>query len=139
MVLACGCATGNADHNLDSVAAVEAAIKGGALGAEAAERATKTGNLYLTELLDTGIPYSLYTYSDYQAGYTVMVEGDRLVLLCAGFGGGYARDLAIHREWEGLVLTYHFHVGSGVSYTMAGRYVLGSGQASWEKWGQVKP
>jgi hypothetical protein len=81
----------------------------------------------------------VFTFSDYQAGYTLMAEDNHLVLLCAGFGGGYARDFVIKNENGKEVLTYRFDVGSGVSYELTGRYVLGSGRALWDTWDKIKP
>jgi hypothetical protein len=129
-----GCIMERAPGALTIVASIEAAIKAGTLGADFAERARKTDNLYVMELKDTGIPYPVFTFSDYQAGYSVLVEGDRLVLLCAGFGGGYAGNFAIREEGERQVLTYQFSVGSGMSYTRSGQYVLGTGTATWQNW-----
>ncbi|MCX5970614.1 MAG: hypothetical protein NTV14_03805 [Coprothermobacterota bacterium] len=134
ILLVAGCITAPVPPPLASVESVEAAIKGGALGSEFAERARKTGNLYVLELKDTGIPYPVFTFSDYQAGYSVLVENDLLVLLCAGFGGGYAENFAIRKEGDRQVLTYQFTVGSGMSYTRSGQYILGAGTATWQGW-----
>lgn len=129
-----GCIVERLPGALTTAASIEAAIKAGALGEDFAQRARKTGNLYVLELKDTGIPFPVFTFSDYQAGYSVLVESDRLVLLCAGFGGGYAEDFAIRQQGEKQVLTYTFNVGSGMSYTLSGQYVLGSGTATWQSW-----
>jgi hypothetical protein len=109
------------------------------MGMDFAKRAKKTGNLYLHEVTNTGIPCRMFTFSDYQAGYTVMVEDNHLILLCAGFGGGSARDFVIKKENGKDVLSYRFDVGSGVSHELSGRYVLGSGRATWETWDKIKP
>jgi hypothetical protein len=129
-----GCIMQRSPNPLTTTASIEAAIKDGALGEDFAERARKTGNLYVAELKDTGIPFPVFTFSDYQAGYSVLVEDDRLVLLCAGFGGGYAEDFAIREEGEKQVLTYTFSVGSGLSNTLSGQYILGTGTATWQNW-----
>jgi hypothetical protein len=129
-----GCIMERPPGGLTSIASIEAAIKAGALGADFAQRARKTGNLYVMELKDTGIPFPVFTFSDYQAGYSILVEGDRLVLLCAGFGGGYAGDFAVREEGERQVLTYQFSVGSGLSYSRSGQYILGTGTATWQNW-----
>jgi hypothetical protein len=134
LLLGAGCIKATAPPPLTSVESVETAIKDGALGSDFAERARKTGNLYVLELKDTGIPYPVFTFSDYQAGYSVLVENDRLVLLCSGFGGGYAENFAIRKEGDRQVLTYQFTVGSGMSYTRSGQYVLGTGTATWQGW-----
>jgi hypothetical protein len=117
---------------LNTPAAVERAILAGGLGTEFAERAKKNGNLYLAEIANPGIPYQVFSFSDYQAGYTVLVENHRLVLLCAGFGGGCARDFVIRQENGKPILSYHFDIGSGISHEMSGRYLLGSGKATWD-------
>jgi len=129
-----GCIMEHAPGALTSVASIEVAIRAGVLGSDFAERARKTDNLYVMELKDTGIPFPVFTFSDYQAGYSILVEDDRLVLLCAGFGGGYAGNFAIREEGERQVLTYQFSVGSGMSYTRSGQYVLGTGTATWQNW-----
>lgn len=134
VLLSAGCIRAAAPPPLTSAESVEAAIKDGALGSEFAERARRTDNLYVLELKDTGIPYPVFTFSDFQAGYSVLVENDRLVLLCAGFGGGYAENFAIRKEGDRQVLTYQFNVGSGMSYTRSGQYVLGTGTATWQGW-----
>ena len=134
ILLSAGCITAPVPPPMASVESVEAAIKDGALGSDFAARARKTGNLYITELKNTGIPYPVFTFSDHQAGYSVLVENDLLVLLCAGFGGGYAENFAIRKEGKGQVLTYQFSVGSGMSYTRSGQYVLGTGTATWQGW-----
>jgi hypothetical protein len=59
--------------------------------------------------------------------------------LCAGFGSGAARDFIIKKENGKEVLYYHFDVGSGVSHQLSGRYVLGSGRATWDNWDKKKP
>jgi len=125
--------------SFDNVSSVEKAIKLGGLGADFAERANKKGNLYVHETANPGIPYKVFTFSDYQAGYTLMAEGNHLVLLCAGFGGGYARGFVIKKENGKEVLSYRFDVGSGVTYELTGRYVLGSGRALWDTWDKIKP
>ncbi len=124
---------------LDNVSSVERAIKSGGLGADFEERARRAGNLYLREMTNTGIPYKVFTFSDHRAGYTVMVENNHLVLLCAGFGGGYARDFVIKRENGREVLFYRFDAGSGTSHGLSGHYVLGPGRATWDTQDKTKP
>lgn len=119
---------------LETESDVAQAIQGGALGEELAARAVKTGELWLREQEDTGIPYRTFCYSDYRAGYTVLLEGDRLVLLCSGLGGGCAGAYRLRRIWRLGLLTYEFQVGSGISRTKHGRYVLGTGVATWDRW-----
>jgi hypothetical protein len=113
------------------VSSVEKAIKSGELRADFAERAKKTDNLYLREVTNPGIPYKVFTFSDYKSGYTVLAEDNHLVLLCDGFGGGIARDFMIKKENGKKVLYYRYSMGSGRTYWMSGRYVLGSGRAIW--------
>jgi hypothetical protein len=139
LIMMVGCISKESSPSFDSVNSVERAIKSGELGADFAQRAKKTGNLYVNEVADPGIPYKVFTFSDFQAGYTVMVEDTHLVLLCAGFGGGSARDFIIKREKGKEVLSYHFDVGSGLRYELSGRYVLGSGRATWDTWDKIKP
>jgi len=139
ILLSTSCAMNRSPNPLDNVESVEAAIKAGTLGSDFAERAIQTGNLYVLELENIGIPYPVFTFSDYQAGYTVLVENQHLVLLCSGFGGGYASNFVIQMENEEQVLTYQFNVGSGLSYTLSGRYVLGTGTATWQNWSDIGP
>ncbi|NLB54621.1 MAG: hypothetical protein GX811_02430 [Lentisphaerae bacterium] len=120
--------------SLDNISTLEKAIKSGMLGDDFAIRARKTGNIYAQEIKNPGIPYKVFTFSDYQAGYTVLVEKNNLILLCAGFGGGTARDFVIRKENGREVLYYHFDVGSGVRHQLSGRYVLGSNRATWDNW-----
>jgi len=127
-----GCMPKDKPQSLGDAASVEKAIKSGALGAEFAARANKTGNLYMREIENPGIPYKVFNFSDYQAGYSVMVENNHLVLLCAAFGGGAAKDFTIKNENGKDVLIYHFDAGSGVSRELSGQYVLGSGRAEWD-------
>ena len=133
------CMTQEIPASLDDVSSVERAIKSGELGADFAERARKAGNLYLHEVRNPGIPYKVFTFVDHRAGYTVMVENNHLVLLCAGFGGGSARDFVIKKERGREVLFYRFDVGSGISHELSGHYVLGSGRATWDTWDKIKP
>lgn len=110
------------------------AIKSGALGQELGEIATKTGELWLREQTGTGLDYRTFCYYDYQAGHTVMLEGDRLVLLCTGWGGGCAENYRLERLGRYTLLTYDFQVGSGIARTIHGQYILGTGSAAWESW-----
>jgi hypothetical protein len=139
LAMTAGCLEQGEPASLDNVSSVEKAIKSGGLGADFAMRAKKTGDLYIHEVANPGIPYKVFTFSDYQAGYTLMVEGNHLVLLCAGFGGGYAKAFVIKKENGKEVLSYRFDVGSGISYELTGRYILGSGRASWDTWDKIKP
>ncbi len=115
------------DFPLNTIHDVEYAIKSGALGKEIADRAIKTENIYLTEIKKTGIPYKVYTFADYAAGYTVMVENNKLVLLGNGWGGGYAQDFKIRKIDGKSVLLYRYFIGSGISSEINCSYILGSG------------
>ena len=119
---------------LETEADVVAAIKDGALGEELAERATKTGELWLREQQNTGLAYRTFCFYDYQAGHTVLLERDRLVLLCSGWGGGCAENYRLERIGRYTLLRYDFQVGSGIARTIHGQYILGTGSASWESW-----
>lgn len=110
---------------------VAAMIGSGSLGQEFAERAQKTGDLHLREVSQARIPFQIFTFSDYKAGYSVLVESGCLILLCSGFGGGDAYDFQMADRDGKRVLTYKFHVGSGISRELSGEYVLGSGKAEW--------
>jgi len=134
-----GCMSQKMPTSSYNVSSVERAIKSGEIGADFAERAKKTDNIYLREVTNHGIPYKVFTFSDYQGGYTVMVEDNHLVLLCAGFGGGIARDFVIKKENGKEVLSYRFDVGSGVTHELSGRYVIGSGRVTWDTWDNNKP
>jgi len=123
----------------NSVFTIDSAIRSGELGKTFAERAAKVENLYVREIANTGIPYRVFTFSDYLAGYTIMVENNQLVLLCSGFGGGHAREFNIEKMQNKEVLTYKFDVGSGRSYELSGRYILGSGKATWQTLDDIKP
>jgi hypothetical protein len=139
IIMMVGCISKEPSPSFDSVNSVERAIKSGELGADFAARAKKTGDLYVNEVANPGIPYKIYTFSDFQAGYTVMVEDKHLILLCAGFSGGFARDFMMKKEKGKEVLSYHFDVGSGLRYELSGRYVLGSGRATLDTWDKIKP
>lgn len=109
-----------------SLSVIEKAIKDGELGENLAKRAQKTENLYLTELKDTGIDYRVFSFSDFKAGYTIMIDKNQLVILCKGFGGGIARNFKISNRTGHKVLYFEYEVGSGVSRRMKGQYNLGS-------------
>jgi len=122
--------TSDMEYTFDDANDVESAIRAGVLGEEIAERARKYEDLYCVEIMDAGIPYKVFTFADYQAGYTVLAYEGKLVLLCAGFGGGPARDFTIVNENGKQVMMYKFDVGSGVSYELSGRYILGEDKAN---------
>jgi hypothetical protein len=113
---------------LSTERSVDLAIREGALGSEFAARVSRIENLYVSKIQKAGVPLDLYTFSDYKGGYTVLVEGTRLVLLCYGFGGGYAHNFQIIEEHGIKVLTYQYEIGSGISITYDGKYVLNSQQ-----------
>lgn len=115
-----------------TAASIEQAIKNGELGDEFAERAEISVNLNVQEIEISTIQFQVFTFSDYRAGYTLIVENDKLVLLCSGYGGGYAGDFQISEIDGKRILTYKFNVGSGVIRELSGSYVLGSGQAEWQ-------
>jgi hypothetical protein len=136
LIIMAGCKSHEIPASFDNPSSIERAIKSGSLGSDFAQRAKKTGDLFVHEVVNPGIPYKVFTFSDYQAGYSVLVENNQLVLLCAGFGGGAARDFVIRKENGKNVLFYNFNVGSGVSHELSGHYVLGSGRAAWDIWGR---
>ena len=118
---------------------IEQAIKNGELGDDFAERAEISDNLNVQEIDISTIPLQVFTFSDYQAGYTLIVENDKLVLLCSGYGGGYAGDFQISEIDGKRTLTYRFNVGSGVIRELSGSYVLGTGQAEWQDLTDIEP
>jgi hypothetical protein len=127
-------ACARSSETLETEADIVSAIKGGTLGQELAERAVKTGELWLSEQQDTDLPYRTFCFYDYGAGYTVMLEGERLVLLCTGWGGGCAESYRLERIGRYTLLRYEFLVGSGISRTIHGQYILGTGSATWQTW-----
>ena len=104
---------------------IEKAIKDGDLGENLAKRAQKAGDLHLTELNDTG-EYRVFSFSDFTAGYTAMIDRDRLVLLCKAFGGGVARNFKVSNRTGHKILYFEYDSGSGVSRRQKGQYSLGS-------------
>jgi hypothetical protein len=138
-MLIAGCATEESPGRYDSTEDIERAIRDGELGEELAQRGTRVDDLYVREIANTDIPYKVFSFSDYKAGYSVLVYEGRLVLLCAGFGGGYARDMKLHSQDGKQVLTYKCDVGSGASHELSGQYVLGSDKATWQNWNDMNP
>ena len=113
-------------------ASVEKAIRSGELGFEIAVKANKEKNLHVRELSNTGIPYKVFTFSIDGNGYSVLVEGGNLIMLCSGIGGGEANEFVVTRLKKMTILTYHFTSGSGILYEHSGQYVIGSGKAQWD-------
>jgi hypothetical protein len=120
-----GCAQDRLRFNSDS--AVEAAIRAGELGPDFAERAGRTQTLYVRKIEGPGVPYDFYTFSDYRGGYTLIVDNRKLILICAGLGGGAAHDFIIERRNADKILKFKYEMGSGISRTIQGEYTLGSG------------
>ena len=111
------------------IASIEKAIKDGFLGENLAKRAQKTGNLNVQELENTGIDYRLFYFSDYTAGYTVMIEKDKLILLCKCWGSGPAEKFKISNKTGHKVLSFEYQIRSGISQRKQGKYNLGSGKS----------
>lgn len=139
LLLIAGCRSDDITATAYTPASIEQAIKNGELGDDFAERAEISDNLNVAETEISGMPFQVFTFSDYQAGYTLIIENDKPVLLCSGFGGGYARDFQINEIDEKRTLTYKFNVGSGVISELSGSYVLGSGQAAWQNLTDIEP
>lgn len=139
LILIAGCRSDDTISTRYTPASIEQAIKTGELGDDFAERAEISDNLNVQEIEISTIPYQVFTFSDYQAGYTLTVENDKLVLLCSGYGGGYARDFQISEIDGKRTLSYRFNVGSGVIRELSGSYVLGSGQAAWQDLTDIEP
>lgn len=139
LLLIAGCQSDDTTEIRHTPASVDHAIRTGELGDDFAERAEQSNNLNVEEIENSTLPFQFFTFSDYQAGYTLIVENDRLILLCSGFGGGYARDFQINEIDGKRTLTYKFNVGSGVIRELSGSYVLGSGQATWQNLTDIEP
>lgn len=139
LLLIAGCQSDNIIEIMYTPASIDHAIRTGELGDDFTERAEKSNNLNVEEIENSTLPFQFFTFSDYQAGYTLIVENDRLILLCSGFGGGYARDFQINEIDGKRTLTYKFNVGSGVIRELSGSYVLVSGQATWQNLTDIEP
>jgi hypothetical protein len=115
--------------NLD-VAAIDAAIRTGALGSEVAERARGVEDLRIREITGEKIPFQLFSFSDYRGGYTLLVEDEKtFVLLCSAFGGGDARQFTIEEHDGRTVLCFLYYSGSGRTFEHRAKYVIGSGKS----------
>ena len=120
-----------ASHPIPATAkAVETAIRSGLLGPDIAKEATQEGDLHLSEIESPGIPFKMYHFGTNSVGRTVMIENNRLILLCAAFGGGIAHNFAIRKDGEKEILSYNFDTGSGRLIIEKGEYILGSGSAA---------
>ena len=139
LLLIAGCQSDNNTEIMHSPASIDHAIRTGELGDDFVERAEKSNYLTVEEIENSTLPFQFFTFSDYQAGYTLIVENDKLILLCSGFGGGYARDFQINEIDGKRTLTYKFNVGSGVIRELSGSYVLGSGKATWQNLTDIEP
>ncbi|MCD4846751.1 MAG: hypothetical protein K8R76_01010 [Candidatus Aegiribacteria sp.] len=139
LLLIAACRSDDTTTTAYTPASIEQAIKNGELGDDFAERAEISDNLNVQEIEISTIPFQVFTFSDYQAGYTLIVENDKLVLLCSGYGGGYAGGFQISEVDGRRTLTYKFNVGSGVTRELSGSYVLGSGQAEWQDLTDIEP
>ena len=139
LLLISGCQSDYTTATSYTSTSIDQAIRNGELGDDFAERAEISDNLNVQEIEISTIPFQVFTFSDYQAGYTLIVENDKLVLLCSGYGGGYARGFQISEVDGKRTLTYKFNVGSGVTRELSGSYVLGSGQAEWQNLTDIEP
>lgn len=111
------------------VAAIDAAIRAGALGSEVAARARGVENLHIREITGEKIPFQLFSFSDYRSGYTLLVEDEKtLVLLCSAFGGGGARRFTVEEHDGRTVLFFLYYSGSGRTFEHRAKYVIGSGE-----------
>lgn len=119
----------NVNGNLNDIASIEKEIKNGILGENLAKRAQKAGDLQLKELTDSGIDYRVFTFSDFTAGYTVMIDKNKLILLCKGQGGGFAKNFKISNKSGHKILYFDYEVGRGITRKLKGQYNLGSGKS----------
>lgn len=108
------------------LATIEKAIKNGELGENLAKRAQKTENLNLKELKKTGIEYRIFTFFDTTAGYTAMIDKDRLVILCKGQGGGIAENFKISNKTGHKILSFEYKIGTGIPRRIKAQYNLGT-------------
>ena len=106
-------------------------IQNGALGEDYAARAKTDEQISITEITGHLLPYRFYELCDYKSSYTVMIDDDKPVLLCEGFGGGMAHDIEQTQLNGKTVITYKYEVGSGISHEYSGQYVMGSGKAHY--------
>lgn len=139
LLLIAACQSDDTAATRYTAVSIEQAIKNGELGDDFAERAGISDNLNVQEIEISTIPFQIFTFSDYQAGYTLIVENNKLVLLCSGYGGGYAGDFQISEIDGKRTLTCKFNVGSGVTRELSGSYVPGSGQAEWQDLTDIEP
>lgn len=116
---------GNIDPKA-TLATIEKAIKDGELGENLAKRAQNTENIYVTEIKNPGVDYRFFTFSDYKAGYTIMIDKGQLVILCKAFGGGIARNFKIDNKSGHKVLHFEYDSGSGITRRQKAKYNLGS-------------
>ncbi len=105
----------------------------GELGDNLADRARKTDNLWMREIDQNVLPMQIFYYADYRAGISVLVENDKPILLCAGYGSGPVSGLTVVSRGGKTVLTYTYTIGSGVQHLYEAEYVLGSGVGFSEK------
>lgn len=109
------------------VSEIASAIRSGKVGSEYAERAKKTPELYVREIVGEKIPYQLFTFNDYRGGYTLLVEADdTFVILC----GGYATDFSMTKEKDRTILQFKYITGSGLRIYHTAKYVIGSGASN---------
>ena len=99
----------------------------GEIGVELAERAKKSENLWVQEIDQKIIPMQIFYYSDDGSGISVLVENEKLILLCAGWGSGPVSDLTVISRGGKKVLRYTYTTGSGIQQPCESEYVLGSG------------
>ncbi len=116
-------------NSITDISSFEKAIKDGFLGENLAKRAQKAKHLQTKEVKVPGMDYRIFTFSDSTAGYTAMIEKDKLVLLCKGVGGGFAENFKISNKSGHKILYFEYTVGSGVDRKKRGEYNLGSGKS----------
>lgn len=105
------------------LATIEKAIKDGELGENLAKRAQKTENLHLTELDNADTGYRFFSFSDFKASYTAMIDKDKLVLLCKD---GIAKNFKTTNKTGHKVLHFDYTSGSGITKRHKAQYNLGS-------------
>lgn len=109
---------------------IEKAIKNGELGENLAKRAQSFKNFSVKELKNLVLPYRLFAFEDGSGYYTILLEKNKLVILCKSFGrAGHAYNFSISNITGRKILYFDYQSGSRVAPTAHGQYNLGSGKS----------
>ena len=111
------------------VTELEKAIKNGELGENLAKRVQNFKQFKINIIRDSGIDYRLFTFNDQKSGYTILIDKDKLVLLCKGRSGGHANNFVISNKSGHKVLYFEYSTGLGSTQKIRGEYNLGSGKS----------